>query len=487
VNFNASNAQGMQVGDYNVQVNVWEGDRRLDAASLGDLAPHHAVDHILAMGHDRAVVPLAAAEVDPAAKVLDVLLRRDEALAVSLLADISRDKAEKLIVAVTAVSPGSEWLQLLPEAADAIGDRGVDLNWTSRGWLERVVYYRLASNSGSFQLRNRRRKVPAPGYRRIYKEGRVYWSREGGAQAVTSAILGHYVSSGECNGQLGIPTGEATSITSADGQQWVQRFRFGAIYSDDSSAIPVTQGVVDYLDARGGAGQFYPLGAATTAMSRYGTQASIQRFRGSSHASSETVYDMGRAYGVSGEIERFYERPDGTSHWLGYPMSNATPLGSSSTQEFEGGTVFARIPVGVVAVPVASMNLITGSIRERLGFPVTAEMAAGSGGDRWQFFENGVVTLRGGKREVWIRPDSTRLESLVDIVLVSHVYEIVIFSYQLKTYLVNFSCGRAGTFVVPFRRDPQPWTARVTAHISQRRIFKFLHGPVQLIIASPYL
>jgi hypothetical protein len=406
VNVNASNAQGVQVGDYGVQINVWEADRRLDAASLGELAPDHAVEQILAMGHDRAVVPLATADVEPAAKVLDVLLETDEALAVSLLADISRDKAEKLIAAVTAVSPGREWLQRLPEAADAIGGRGVDLKWTSRGWLERVIYYRVASNSGSFQLRKRRRKVAAPGYRRTYKEGRVYWSREADARAVTGVILDHYVSSGECGGPLGIPTGEATPIASAAGRRWVQRFRFGAIYSNESSAIPVTQGVVDYLDSLGGADQFYPLGTATAATSRYGTHASIQRFRGSSNASSVTVHDMGRAYGVSGDIESFYERPDGTSYWLGYPMSNVTPLGSNLTQEFEGGTVFAGLPAGVVAVPVASMNLITGSIRERLGFPVTAEIAAGNGGDRWQFFENGVVTLRGGKREAWVRPSA---------------------------------------------------------------------------------
>jgi hypothetical protein len=400
----------MQVGDHNVQNNVWnvvrEVDRRLDAASLGDLAPHHAVRQIQAMGHDRAVIPLATAEVDPAAKVLDVLLKTDEALAVSLLADISRDKAEKLITAVTEVSPGREWLQQLPEAADAIGNRGVDLKWIDPGWLERADYYHLAFHSGSFPLRKRQWKVPAPGYRRIYKDGRVYWSREGGARAVTGAILDHYVTSGECGGQFGIPTGEAAPIASAVGQCWVQRFRFGAIYSDESGVIPVAQRVADYLDARGGADQFYPLGAATEATSRYGTHGWIQRFRGSRNVSSETVYDIGKAYGVSGDVESFYERPDGTSSWLGYPMSNVTLHGSNSTQGFEGGTVFTGIPVaGVVAVPVASMNLVPESMQERLGFPVAAEKPAGNGGDRWQFFENGVVTLRDGKREVWVRPD----------------------------------------------------------------------------------
>jgi LGFP repeat len=411
VNISASDAQGVQVGDYNMQINVWEVDRRLDAASLGDLAPHHAVAQIRAMGHHHAVVPLATAEVDPAVKVLDVLLKADEALAVSLLADISREKAGQLITALAAVSPDREWLEQLPEAAAAIGNRGMDLKWADPGLVERVVYYRLASNSGSFPRRKRQWKIPASGYRRTYKEGRIYWSPEGSAQAVTGAILGHYLSNDECGGQFGIPTGEAIPVASAASQRWMQRFRFGAIYSDESRVIPVAQGVVDYLDASGGADQFYPLGAATEATSRYGTHARIQRFSGSRNASSESVYDIGRVYGVGGEIASFYERPDGTSHWLGYPMSNVTSLGSNSRQEFEGGTVFAGMPTGAVAVPVASMNLITESIRDRLGVPVAAEQAAGGEGDRWQFFENGVVTLRGGKREVWLRPDAMGLDA----------------------------------------------------------------------------
>jgi uncharacterized protein with LGFP repeats len=44
------------------------------------------------------------------------------------------------------------------------------------------------------------------------------------------------------------------------------------------------------------------------------------------------------------------------------------------------------------------------SIRDRLGFPVAAEEPAGNGGGRWQFFENGVVTFKDGKRDVWVRP-----------------------------------------------------------------------------------
>lgn len=410
----ASDIQGGQFGDHNVQNNVWnivyDMDHRLDAASFGDLAPHHAADRIRAMGHEDAVVSLAAAEVAPAAKILNVLLKTDEALAVSLLADISRGKAEKLITTVTAASQDREWLRQLPEAAEAIGKRSEDLKWADPGRLERADYYRLASNSGRLLLGKRRTKVSVPGYCRVYKDGRIYWSEEGGPHAITGAILEHYISSGECGGEFGVPIGDAIPIPSTFGPLWVQRFRSGAIYSQGPSVTPVTQGVVNYLDACGGADQFYPLGAATTATSLHGTRGWVQRFCGSRNLLNETVYDTGRAFGVGGEIESFYDRLGGTSSWLGYPMSNATNIGSNSTQDFEGGTVFTGIPVArVVAVPAASMNLIRDEgIRGRLGFPVAAEQPSGNGGDRLQFFENGVVTLRDGKREVWVRPHTLK-------------------------------------------------------------------------------
>jgi hypothetical protein len=400
----------VQIGDNNVQHNVWnivwEVNKHTKAASLEVVAPYHAASLIRAMAYDDAVDQLGAAEVEPAAKILDVLLKTDEALAVSLLADISREKADGLVAAVTAESPGREWLDQLPEAAEAIGKRGEDPKWAEPGLLQRADYYRPASNPGRRLVRRRPGKVAVPGYRRIYEGGRIYWSREGSARAITGAILDHYMSSGECDGRFGIPTSEATPRRSSAGKRWVQRFSSGAIYCHDSQVIPATQAVVEYLDGRGGADQFYPLDVATAAKSLPGTHGWIQRFQGSSNASSETIYDVGnKAYGV-GEIESFYNRLEGTRSWLGYPMSNVRPFGSTSMQDFEGGTVFAGVPAAkIVAVPVATMHLLSrdDGILQPLGFPVTAEEPAGSGGDRWQFFENGVVTLRGGKREVWGR------------------------------------------------------------------------------------
>jgi hypothetical protein len=88
-------SQGAQAGEGNVQVNVFSGDRRpdvtaLDAASLEALSPHTVLWRIRAMPYDDAVLVLARATVSAAANVLAVLLRADERLAVSLLADINR-------------------------------------------------------------------------------------------------------------------------------------------------------------------------------------------------------------------------------------------------------------------------------------------------------------------------------------------------------------------------------------------------------------
>lgn len=404
---NLSGAQGVLVGDNSQQYNMWQVGQRLDAASLVNVRPHQAAGMIRAMGHDEGIVLLAHAEDDAAVAVLEMLLETDEALAVSLLADIGQGKVGKLVAAVTAGTPGREWLRPLPEAAKAISDRGAELKWT--GGLEREQYYRLISSPGPLRRGKKPKKV-SQGYRRVYEGGRIYWSEERGARAVTGAILDHYLSSSECSRQFGIPTGEEIPITPEAGQRWMQRFSSGAIYRHESSVIPVQQRVVDYLDSHGGADRFYPLGeraAAATSPLPYGTHGWVQRFQASGNAFSETLYDAGAVYGVGGDIESFYNPLGGTSSWLGYPTSNPTRLGSQLTQDFEGGTVFAGIPAArVVAVPAASMNLIKRkSLRERLGFPVAAEEPAGNGVGRWQFFENGVVTFRDGKLDVWVRPE----------------------------------------------------------------------------------
>jgi hypothetical protein len=410
------NAQGTQVGDHNVQNNDFsvqiymrERDHRVDAASLRNLYPQQIVEVVRVMSPEDGEFMLAEAETDAAIVVLGALLQLDEALAVVLLGDLRRDKAEELTAAIAEKTPGREWLRQLPEAVEAIAKRGDGL--TSPGRLERAGYYPYASSSGGRM--HRKMPPPAPVYRRVYRNGCVYWCKESGgsgARALAGVILDHYVASGECRGQFGIPVGEEAPVTFAAGDRSVQRFSSGAIYRHESSVIAVEREVADYLDrARGGVGQLYPLRRKeAAALSPYETRGWKQRFQGPVSASSETVYylEKAKAHGVSGEIASYYELQNGAGGWLGYPMSDATDRGMRVTQDFEGGTVFAGTPEAkAVGVPAASMTLIRGkSMQERLGFPITGEEEwVGHGNDAWQFFENGVVTFRNKKREVWVR------------------------------------------------------------------------------------
>ena len=54
-----------------------------------------------------------------------------------------------------------------------------------------------------------------------------------------------------------------------------------------------------------------------------------------------------------------------------------------------------------MAVPAETVELAG----DRLGWPVSQEKSVdGSGDETIQYFENGVITLRDGKREIWLRP-----------------------------------------------------------------------------------
>src|SRR6185312_5152461 len=107
----------------------------------------------------------------------------------------------------------------------------------------------------------------------------------------------------------------------------------------------------------------------------------------------------------------YYSKLGAEKSWLGFPswLQQAHPQTKSLTQDYEGGTVYWQPRVGPIAVPTWVIELIRqdGTAGQQLGFPVTEETSLGTGeSDRIQFFENGVVTLRDGKNEMWVRPDS---------------------------------------------------------------------------------
>jgi hypothetical protein len=412
VDVNSSGARGAQFGDGNAQYNVWVDGRGLAAVPIGELNPHKSAELVSAMEHDDAVLLLARADVDAGAAALNVLLKTNEALAVSLLADISQRKSEALIAVVKASAPGREWLGNLCEAAEAIGNRAAELKWTAPGPLEHIAC-----------------AGPAPEtdvYRRTYHNGHIYWRFQScwavtRVTAIEGVILEHYVRSGGVHGQLGVPLSEKRLAGSACGERWVQSFSGGVIYHHEANVMEVDWRVARYTLSRTDCRQRYPLSPATDApVSPYGTRGRMQRFQRSWDSRDETVYYSAATdpCGVLGDIASYYDRLGTTSSWLGFPTAPPSHLNGYLTQDFEGGTVFVwpdppnGRPAGIVwpdrpvAVPAASLALIRQNerTRKRLGFPVTAEEPAGPGHDRWQFFQNGVVTVKDGKRQIWLRP-----------------------------------------------------------------------------------
>jgi hypothetical protein len=117
-----------------------------------------------------------------------------------------------------------------------------------------------------------------------------------------------------------------------------------------------------------------------------------------------------------------YEEIGGPASWLGYPCSGEIEARSSPSQprctiqEFEGGAIFYKEEHGSIPVPQATLEFIAShdGLQERLGFPVRNETPppavsaahlnpAIATADREQFFEHGVVTVRDGVMEAWLR------------------------------------------------------------------------------------
>jgi uncharacterized protein with LGFP repeats len=102
----------------------------------------------------------------------------------------------------------------------------------------------------------------------------------------------------------------------------------------------------------------------------------------------------------------------GTKSWLGFPKSDEIDARSSpdeswcTTQEFEGGTIFFKEKHGSVTVTRSVMDYLRDTgLRQRIGFPVKRENVLAGGDDEpVQFFEHGVVTIRKGVIEGWLRP-----------------------------------------------------------------------------------
>jgi len=112
---------------------------------------------------------------------------------------------------------------------------------------------------------------------------------------------------------------------------------------------------------------------------------------------------------VAREVWPYYCRLGAEASWLGFPIKPAQRSSVYRAQYFEKGAVYWKSGTDPIAVPKATVDfMLRVNRRGRLGNPVSEEQPVGADGSgRIQFFENGVITLRNGERQIWLRPEPT--------------------------------------------------------------------------------
>jgi uncharacterized protein with LGFP repeats len=417
------------VGTGNVQVNNnLPAKPPLNPATLAGLSLAKAIARIGEYSHDDVVDLFATASPEFLTRLLKALLPRDEAMAVAILADLDPNYARVLI---SPHKGGFSWLSPLPTAAEAIAERAAALKWDhdpGGGRLERAAQ----SPEGTH------------GYFRQYEQGCIYWSdNEGGTYAVRRPLAEFHQASGGTSGELGFPmSGEESSAGSRLGTRGTaQLFEGGCIFSsshgtysmplaslevwDEWLGFPLatgeTQGGVVSQRFEGGltysskAGRFavrYEVaecaGDSVPTSAEEGAhpypKGRVQRFveaRGRKRKVAVYSSDDTGVHRVVGSTLHFYEEIGGPGSKLGLPVADAVAIRGGGFQRFERGTIYHLAGHSPAAVPAETVELAG----DRLGWPVSQEKPVGGSDDETiQYFANGVVTLRGGKREMWLRP-----------------------------------------------------------------------------------
>lgn len=431
-----ASGQGVQVGDGGTQTNVWMPKAPPDPVALGALNPHTAVTRLQQLPHDELVDFFARAKPADAGEIFAAFLEVDAAKVVAALGDINPRKAAEFIGTVRA----EVTLTALPRAAEAITRKAASLKWTDAGPLER------------FSSR----------YARRYKNGRVVWDGNYGAQATSGAIDDYYAgvdfifpiddqetapsspfgtegvrqrfrsatvyssphgvfrvwaaidecheNEGGSGGWLGFPVGECV-VNPRAGE--LQEFEGGTVYfygGSHRAAFAVHRKVVSILEGVRG---LHPVSKEDGTVSSSGRTGLVQHFSFDSGTADHEIavyWPRGRyapvMVGLS--VWRYYRTLGVEKSWLGFPVERERVLSAGRcVQEFESGVIYWQIETDPIAVSNAVLDLIDqgGRLVGSLGFPVSEEQPAGADGSgRIQFFEKGVVTLRDGKREMWLRP-----------------------------------------------------------------------------------
>jgi uncharacterized protein with LGFP repeats len=150
-------------------------------------------------------------------------------------------------------------------------------------------------------------------------------------------------------------------------------------------------------------------------LSPFGTEGRRQRFDGSSETPLDqvTVYASPRGtFAVGSSIRIVHDELGGAVGRMGLPTSEEIDARDHRKgerrcyQPFEGGRIYATSG-RTIAVRKAVVKVFASApgLERQLGFPREDEQRLADGeDDAVQFFQNGVVTIRGGRAQAWIRP-----------------------------------------------------------------------------------
>ncbi|GAB3311780.1 hypothetical protein GCM10027451_23990 [Geodermatophilus aquaeductus] len=261
-------------------------------------------------------------------------------------------------------------------------------------------YRALGGEGGSLGLPTGEETTVGTAQVQRFQRGLVYWTADGGTRAVRGALYTGWEATGGLTGPVGAPVGEEAAAGSGAGQ----RFAGGTLYWSAATGTQLVRGDIEraYADARGPDG---PLGMPVAAEAASGP-ATVQRFR--SGAIWWTA--AGGAHPVRGGIATGWEAAGGLTGPLGAPVGDETAAGNGAAQRFTHGNVYWSAATGpqVVLGDLARAYEDARGPAGPLGFPVSAERPAGPGreqrfqsGGIWWTSAGGAHAVRGGIGSAW--------------------------------------------------------------------------------------
>lgn len=330
-------SSGVQTGSWNTQVNISSGawESPLDPETIPALDPYTVADLFRRHALDAVVRCIVRCAPEGIGDALKMLLAADEAKVIAILGELSRSWAELLLTVLVQAAP---WAEPLPQAVEEINQEAIALRWGGRDCLKRLG---VQEHLVLF---------------RDFTEGTIVWSAGRKTHVVRGAIRDRYLA----NPDLEDPVG------------------------NESDALPSVA---------------FPLGPETAMVSQSGAAGAFQVFGNYGDNARRTAWcrwgSPERAVAIQWEAWEHYHSMGAASSWLGFPVGPR----EADTQPFQGGVLRWIKSGGLVAVPgEVEQMLRQPDGRSKLGAPTSGELSIGEGLDRVQFFEEGGVVLRDGRR-----------------------------------------------------------------------------------------